>query len=221
MKLKVPEATIVRLALYLRNLSEMERRGYITISSDDIAKSLGINSALVRKDLAYFGEFGTKGVGYDVKDLHGQILRIFGLNASWNVAIVGEPGLAAFFNSSFKKTGFVVSGIFSLDPEKVGTRVDGVAVHSMDDLETTIEEKRTRLVILAVSPVFAQEVVDKLVKAGVQAILNFVPVVLNVPRGVELRNIDLVTHLEILTFSVGAQKFWWDLPDQGVGLLKG
>ncbi|CAA7601984.1 CoA-binding [Acididesulfobacillus acetoxydans] len=206
MKLKIPEATIIRLSLYLRNLCEMERKGHVTISSEYLAKSLGIKSALVRKDLAYFGEFGTKGVGYDVKDLHAQILRIFGLNANWNVAIIGEPGLAVFLDNNFKKRGFVISSIFNLDPEKVGTVVNGVRIQAMDSLEATLKGKNTRLVILAVPAPVAQEIADKLVKAGIQAILNFVPVVLNVPPWVKLRNVDLVMHLEILTFCVGTQR---------------
>ncbi len=207
--LKIPEATIIRLSVYSRYLTEVDRKGIITISSGEIAEGVGVSPAQVRKDLAYFGEFGTRGVGYNVKDLRRHILKILGLSVDWNVTLVGlgNLGLALSMYKGFRERGFVITSLFDNDPKKVGTQVKGIEVMSVDRLEEVVRHNRTQIGIISVSAEVAQDIADLLVKAGVQAILNFAPVVLNVPPEIELRNVDLAVNLEVLTFNVGAQNF--------------
>ena len=207
--LKIPEATIIRLSVYSRYLTEVDRKGIITISSGEIAEGVGVSPAQVRKDLAYFGEFGTRGVGYNVKDLRRHILKILGLSVDWNVTVVGlgNLGLALSMYKGFRERGFIITSLFDNDPKKVGTQVNGIEVMSVDRLEDVVRHNRTQIGIISVPSEVAQDIADLLVKAGVQAILNFAPVVLNVPPEIELRNVDLTVNLEVLTFNVGAQRF--------------
>lgn len=207
--LKIPEATIIRLSVYSRHLTEVDRKGIITTSSGDIAEGVGVSPAQVRKDLAYFGEFGTRGVGYNVKDLRQHILRILGLSVDWSVSLVGAGnlGLALSTYKGFRERGFIITSIFDSDPNKVGTIVGNVEVLPIEQLKEVAKQNRTQIGILAVPAVAAQEIADQLIKAGVQAILNFAPIVLNVPPEIELRNVDLAVNLEVLTFNVGAQRF--------------
>lgn len=207
--LKIPEATIIRLSVYSRHLTEVDRKGVITISSGDIAEGVGVSPAQVRKDLAYFGEFGTRGVGYNVKDLHRHILKILGLSQDWSVTLVGigNLGLALSTYKGFRERGFIITSIFDNDPKKIGTTINGVEVMSTDKLVDIVAANKTQIGIIAAPSPVAQEVADKLVGAGVKAILNFAPVVLNVPPEVELRNVDLAVNLEVLTFNVGAHRF--------------
>ena len=205
--LKIPEATIIRLSVYSRFLTEVDRKGIITISSRDIAEGVGVSPAQVRKDLAYFGEFGTRGVGYNVSDLRQHILRILGLSVDWSVCLVGAGnlGLALSSYQGFRERGFIITSIFDSDPQKVGTKINDVEVLPIEQLEEVVKQNRTQIGIVAVPVAAAQEVADRLVKAGVQAILNFAPGVLNVPPEIELRNVDLVVNLEVLTFNVSMQ----------------
>ncbi len=207
--LKIPEATIIRLSVYSRYLTDVDRKGIITISSGEIAEGVGVSPAQVRKDLAYFGEFGTRGVGYNVKDLRKQILKILGLSVDWNVTLVGlgNLGLALSMYKGFRERGFIITSLFDNDPLKVGTQVNGIEVMSTERLEDIVRHNHTQIGIIAVSSGVAQDIADLLVKAGVQAILNFAPVVLNVPPEIELRNVDLTVNLEVLTFNIGAQNF--------------
>lgn len=207
--LKIPEATIIRLSVYSRHLTEVDRKGIITISSGEIAEGVGVSPAQVRKDLAYFGEFGTRGVGYNVKDLRRHILRILGLGQDWSVSLVGigNLGLALSTYKGFRERGFIITSIFDNDPKKIGTTINGVEVTSIDQIEETAAANKTQIGIIAAPSAFAQEIADKLVISGVKAILNFAPVVLNVPPEVELRNVDLAVNLEVLTFNVSAQRY--------------
>jgi redox-sensing transcriptional repressor len=207
--LKIPEATIIRLSVYSRYLTDVDRKGIITISSGDIAEGVGVSPAQVRKDLAYFGEFGTRGVGYNVKDLHRHILKILGLSSDWSVTLVGlgNLGLALTTYKGFRERGFVITSIFDNDPKKVGSKINGVEVMAIDQLDEIVAANKTQIGIIAAPSAVAQEIADKLVNAGVKAILNFAPVVLNLPPEVELRNVDLAVNLEVLTFNVAAQRF--------------
>ena len=207
--LKIPEATIIRLSVYSRYLTEIDRKGIVTISSGDIAEGVGVSPAQVRKDLAYFGEFGTRGVGYNVKDLHRHILKILGLSQDWSVTLVGlgNLGLALTTYKGFRERGFVITSIFDNDEKKIGTTINGVEVMPVDRLEEIVKANKTQIGIIAAPSPVAQDIADKLVNSGVNAILNFAPVVLNVPPEVELRNVDLAVNLEVLTFNVGAQRF--------------
>jgi len=207
--LKIPEATIIRLSVYSRHLTEVDRKGIITISSGDIAEGVGVSPAQVRKDLAYFGEFGTRGVGYNVKDLHRHILKILGLSQDWSVTLIGigNLGLALSTYKGFRERGFIITSIFDNDPKKIGTTINGVEVMSTDRLVEIVAANKTQIGIIAAPSAVAQEVADQLVESGVKAILNFAPVVLNISPEVELRNVDLAVNLEVLTFNVGAHRF--------------
>lgn len=205
--LKIPEATIMRLSVYSRYLTEVDAKGIITISSGDIAEGVGVSPAQVRKDLAYFGEFGIRGVGYNVKDLHRNILKILGLNTEWSVCLVGlgNLGLALSTYKGFKNRGFTITSIFDKDPNKIGMIIDGVEVMDIARMEEVVSKTRTKIGVITVPASYAQDIADKLVKCGVSAILNFAPVVLNVPPEVELRNVDLSVNLEVLTFNLGGR----------------
>ncbi|UWG96911.1 redox-sensing transcriptional repressor Rex [Dehalobacter sp. DCM] len=205
--LKIPEATIIRLSVYSRFLSEIDRKGIITISSGDIAEGVGVSPAQVRKDLAYFGEFGIRGVGYNVKDLHRHILRIMGLSSEWSVCLVGlgNLGLALSTYKGFKDRGFSIVAIFENDPKKIGMKINDIEVLPIDRIEEVIAQNQIQIGAITVPASVAQDVADKLVQGGIKAILNFAPVVLNVPPTVELRNVDLSVNLEVLTFNLGGR----------------
>lgn len=203
--IKIPEATIIRLSVYSRYLSQCDRRGIVTISSNEIAEGVGVSSAQVRKDLAYFGEFGTRGVGYNVKDLHRHIMKILGLTQKWSLVIVGAGnlGTALSMYGGFRERGFHVVGIFDDDPKKVGYRLNGVEVFPTEKLKEIVAREEAEIGVVAVPVNAAQDVANLLIDAGIKSILNFAPIVLTVPPDIELRNVDLSVNLEILTFNLG------------------
>ena len=202
--LKIPEATIVRLSVYSRFLEHADKKGIITISSGEIAEGVGVSPAQVRKDLAYFGEFGTRGVGYNVKDLLRHTLKILGLNGKWSVVVLGAGNLGSALVSyrGFRERGFNIVGVFDNDLTKIGKRIMDLEVMGTEKLEQVIKENDVQIGVITVPASVAQDVVNQLVKAGVRAILNFAPTVINVPDGVEVRDMDLATRLEILTFQL-------------------
>ena len=204
---KIPEATIVRLSVYSRFLEQADKRGIVTISSGEIAEGVGVSPAQVRKDLAYFGEFGTRGVGYNVKDLLRHTLKILGLSHDWSVVLVGAGNLGSALVSyrGFRERGFNIVGVFDNDLTKIGKKLLDLEVLAIDALPKVIREKNVKIGILAVPASVAQEVADTMVKAGIRAILNFAPKAIVVSDEVEVRNIDLSVKLEILTFNLGMQ----------------
>lgn len=201
--IKIPEATIIRLSVYSRYLDKIDIRKSSTVSSDDIAQSVGVNPFQVRKDLAYFGEFGIRGVGYNVKSLNQHLLKLLNLNVKCNIALVGfgKLGHALALYQGFKERGFVFTCIFDSDPQKIGTKVNGVEVISVDRLEEIVEQNHSRIGIISTPAKVAQEIANSLVKARVQSILNFAPVNLNIAPEISLRNVDLAVNLEFLTFN--------------------
>ncbi len=206
--LKIPEATITRLSVYSRYLSQADKRGIITISSNEIAEGVGVSSAQVRKDLAYFGEFGTRGVGYNVQDLYHHLMKILGLNQKWPLVIVGAGNLGAALSmyGGFRERGFHVVGIFDNDLKKIGYRLNGIEVFPTSRLKEIAEAEKAKIGVIAVPTVAAQDVANLLIEAGLKAILNFAPTVLNVPLDIELRNVDLSVNLEVLTFNLGYRR---------------
>lgn len=201
---KIPEATVVRLSIYSRQLSNMRKAGVETVSSEEIANSVGVSSAQVRKDLAYFGEFGTRGVGYRVDDLLGNLTKILGLNREWNLAIIGagKLGSALALYEGFRQRGFSIKAIIDVDENIVGQDLAGVVVDSLDKLESLIKEHDINIGIITVPAMEAQRVTDRLVEAGVAAILNFSPQVLRVPPDIVMRNVDLAVNLKVLSFNL-------------------
>ena len=199
-----PKATVARLSLYLRQLEAFVQEGLQTVSSSRLGRALGITDAQVRKDLACFGQFGYPGIGYRIAELIATVKRILGTDRTWSVALVGvgNLGRALLGYRGFQKQGFTIDALFDIAPEKVSTRVDGLIVHHLDDLPRVVRERKIRLAIVAVPTTAAQAVADELVRAGVEGILNFAPVVLNVPPRVGLVAVDLAIQLEQLSFQV-------------------
>ncbi|MEO0530566.1 MAG: redox-sensing transcriptional repressor Rex [Planctomycetota bacterium] len=200
----VPKAVVNRLSLYLRELQRLQRDGQQTVNSSQLGKLLGFTDAQVRKDLAYFGQFGHPGVGYRCEELVGAIRGILGTDREWVVAIVGvgNLGRALLGYKGFQPQGFRVAAAFDSDPSKVGMSFGGVAVEPTTALESTVRDRGVTLGLIATAAEAAQETADRLVEAGVVGILNFAPVTLSLPPGVSLVGVDLATELEQLSFSV-------------------
>jgi redox-sensing transcriptional repressor len=198
----IPEATVARLPVYLRALISMQERGIVTVSSEELAASAGVNSAKLRKDFSYLGSYGTRGVGYEVSFLVYQISRELGLTQDWAVAIIGIGNLGhALANyGGFASRGFRVAALFDADPALTGSVVAGVRVRHTDELESAIRGLGISIFVIATPAPAAQAVADRLVAAGITSILNFAPVVLNVPEGVDVRKVDLSIELQILAF---------------------
>lgn len=200
----IPDATVARLPLYLRALTGLNEHGTPTVSSEDLATAAGVNSAKLRKDLSHLGSYGTRGVGYDVEYLVYQISRELGLTQDWAVAIIGlgNLGRALADFGGFASRGFRIAALLDADRAKVGERVAGLAVRHVDELEEAVRQCVIAIGVIATTPVAAQEVCDRLVAAGVRSILNFAPVVLQVPPDVRVRKVDLSIELQILAFHV-------------------
>jgi redox-sensing transcriptional repressor len=200
--MKIPERTVTRLSIYLRCLEELESGGVGSISSREMAERFGLNSAQVRKDLAYFGQFGVRGLGYYVAELKHNLERILGLKQDWEVVLVGvgNLGSALIAYKGFQARGFKIGVAFDADPAKVGMVVGDVPVIDLGKLVQSVRRKKVKIGILAVPATGAQSVADLLVEAGVTAILNFAPTQLTVPEGVKVQNVDLSVLLKTLSY---------------------
>ncbi len=198
---RIPDATVDRLPLYLRVLVELAAAGQTTVSSERLAELAGVNAAKVRKDLSHLGSYGTRGVGYDVDYLRFEITSRLGLAHESAVAIVGmgNLGRALANHRGFRDRGFIVAALYDIDPDKVGSVVAGRTIHHLEDLEST-QGEHIDIGVISTPPGVAQEVADRLVKAGVRAILNFAPAVISVPPTVTLREVDLTLELQVLSF---------------------
>ncbi|PZS36729.1 MAG: redox-sensing transcriptional repressor Rex [Pseudonocardiales bacterium] len=198
----VPEATVARLATYLRVLSSLDDGSISTVSSEELATAAGVNSAKLRKDLSFLGSYGIRGVGYDVSTLTEEIARTLGLTVHRSVALigVGNLGQALAGYAGFATRGFRIAALIDADPARIGTTIRGLVVQSMAEIDRIVVEQDVAIAVLATPAAVAQEVCDKVVAAGVTSILNFAPVVLNVPPHVDLRKVDLAAELQILSF---------------------
>jgi redox-sensing transcriptional repressor len=198
----IPEATVARLPVYLRALYTLAERGVSTVASDELARAAGVNSAKLRKDLSHLGSYGIRGVGYDVEYLVYQVSRALGLTQNWPVVIVGAGNLgrALAHYGGFVTRGFRIEAVLDTDPVLVGGNVSGVEVRHVNELEAVVTSKNIAIGVIAVPVGAAQGVCDRLVAAGVTSILNFAPLVLNVPEGVDVRKVDLSIELQILAF---------------------
>jgi len=200
---QVSELTTNRLSIYLRCLNELDFAGVETISSQALAERFHLNAAQIRKDLAYFGEFGVRGVGYYVKELRRHLRQILGLDRRLRVAIVGAGnlGLALADYPGFRQEGFEIAVLFDAAHEKVGHESrGGVIIHDIRDLKRIVRRERLDIAVIAVPAPQAQPVVDQVVAAGIKAILNFSPGALHVPDDVKLKSVDLTVSLESLSF---------------------
>jgi redox-sensing transcriptional repressor len=198
----IPEATVARLPVYLRALYALADRDTATVSSEELAAAAGVNSAKLRKDLSHLGSYGTRGVGYDVEYLVYQVSRELGLTQDWPVVIVGAGNLGrALANyGGFASRGFRIAALLDCDPAVVGTTIARHQVRSAADIEDVVATHAVSIGVIATPAAAAQDVCDRLLAAGVTSILNFAPVVLNVPSGVDVRKVDLSIELQILAF---------------------
>ena len=203
-ELNVPKAVVSRLSLYLRELQHLVREGHSTISSTVLGERLGLTDAQIRKDLAYFGQFGYPGVGYRCDELIREIRAILGTNRDWSVAIIGlgNLGSALIRHGGFARQGFRIVAAFDVLESKIGRRVEDIPVYPLDRLSEVVGQHQIKLGILAVPAAAAQEVADQLVTAGIEGIMNFAPVTIVTPPTVSRVAVDLAIELEQLSFAV-------------------
>ncbi len=203
----IPEATVARLAVYLRVLGGLADGGRSTVSSGELASAAGVNPAGLRKDLSHLGPCGTRGVGYEVRTLRDRIAGVLGVERSRACVLVGIGNLGAALAdyAGFGSRGFEFVGLFDAAPDRVGQRIGGQVVRPVDELEAVVEETQASLGVLATPAEVAQQVCDRLVAAGVRSILNFAPVSLSAPPEVDVRQVDLSVELQVLAF-LGQQR---------------
>jgi len=198
---RIPDATVARLPIYLRSLLELGA-DTLTVSSEQLAESAGVNAAKVRKDLSYLGSYGTRGVGYDVEYLQGNMRRALGMTHDWPVVIVGIGNLGAALANygGFGSRGYPVAALVDASPSVVGRRFGDLVVNHIDDLAAVVADEAIAIGVITTPAASAQAVADELTSAGVRSILNFAPTVLSVPEGVSLRKVDLAVEMQILSF---------------------
>jgi len=201
---KVSQSTVGRLSLYLRLLAELQSEGVRTLSSGELASRCGTTAAQVRKDLSFFGTFGKRGLGYSVPELIAALRSILGLERRWRVGLVGAGriGVALLGYQDFREQGFDIEAVFDTDVSKVGQTRHGVEVRADSEMERALSAEGIDIVIVAVPSDAAQSVVDRVVAAGVRAILNFAPTKLDVPAGVALKNVNMAVELEALSYAL-------------------
>lgn len=204
----LPDATVTRLPGYLRALSALAASGTGLVSSEELATLVGVSSAKLRKDLSHLGSYGVRGVGYDVVRLMSEISLALGLTREWPVAIIGmgNLGRALAAYGGFASRGFRVVAVLDHDPDLCGTVVAGHTIRPMSDLDSLVADEGLAIGVIATPAEAAQDVADRLVRAGVPAILNFAATVVSVPEGVSVRAVDLATELQILAFH-GLRRF--------------
>jgi redox-sensing transcriptional repressor len=203
--IKIPKATITRLSLYSRQLELLEFDGYRMVSSEKLAWLCQVNPAQVRKDLGYFGEFGVRGVGYDVRDLKIEIKKILSVNRDWNMGIagLGNLGFALLNLQNFAARGFYFVAAFDSDPEKIGMEIQsGLVVRDIQSLKETVDELNIEIGVITTPPSVAQYVAELFLDANVNAILNFSPTQIQVPDCCLVENIDFTIKLDILTYKL-------------------
>jgi len=202
----IPSVTINRLSIYHRCLEKLieniDKKKLKYISSSEIAEMTGINSAQIRKDLAYFGEFGKRGIGYPVIDLGRELKKILGLDKKWSVIIAGAGNLgkALIKYKGFQKRGFIIKGIFDNNPSKIGKELGHIFIYNIKEIEKFIQTENISIGIIVVPADSAQEVADKMERGGIKAILNFAPVHIVLPPEIKIHNVDLSIEYEWLTY---------------------
>jgi redox-sensing transcriptional repressor len=201
---RIADSTVRRLSAYLRFLEDFEGRGLTTISSEELAKRGGTTSAQVRKDLSLFGSFGKRGLGYSVPELSKQLSDILGLGREWRVVIVGagKIGAALAQYRGFRQRGFVVLRAYDNNPDKIGKTVEGMAVSDISQIERDFAREQPDIVVLAVPGDAAQRILDRVVKTGVKAVLNFAPTQLQAPPDVTVKTVNMAMELESLSFAL-------------------
>jgi redox-sensing transcriptional repressor len=199
---KIPDIIIGRLPVYLRALQRMADKGIQTTSSQELGERVGISAAQIRKDISQFGEFGKQGTGYRISFLSDKLREILNINRIWDVAVIGagDMGHALANYPGFVNRGFRIAMVFDSDPAKIGQQIGDYSVQDAAGLVNKIREANIKVAMLTVPASAAQEVADKLVEAGIKAILNYAPISLTVPEGVRVQHIDPATHLQRMTY---------------------
>ena len=200
----IPKATFQRLAVYVQVLENLAQEGCEVISSEMLARACGVNPSQIRKDLAYFGEFGVRGVGYYVKELQGSIKRALGVDRTWKACLVGvgNLGRALLNHKDFKRRGFHIIGVFDCDPFKIGEEVSGLEVVCTKRLKDKVAELGIEIGLITTPPERAQRAADHLVEAGVTGILCFAPARIEVPENTHVEYVDFFHHLYSIAFSI-------------------
>jgi redox-sensing transcriptional repressor len=201
---RIADSTVRRLSAYLRFLEDFEGRGLSTISSDELARRGGTTSAQVRKDLSFFGSFGKRGLGYSVPELAGRLREILGLGRQWRVIIIGagKIGAALVAYRGFRQRGFQILAAYDSSSNKVGRTLEGIPVRDISHLEKDVHKELPDIAVVTVPSENAQQVVDRVVKAGIKAILNFAPTQLQVPPDVTVKTVNMAMELEGLSFAL-------------------
>jgi len=204
-QIKIPKATITRLSLYCRQLELLEFDGYRMVSSEKLARLCQVNSAQVRKDLGYFGEFGIRGVGYDVRDLKFEIKDILSINRKWNMGIagIGNLGSALLRVENFPTRDFHFTAAFDSNPDKIGQLLPtGFRIRDIKELKNAVKELDINIGVITTPPSESQRVADQFYDAGVKAILNFSPTQIHLPEHCLVEHIDFTVELDILTYKL-------------------
>lgn len=219
----VPEASVSRLALYLRVLGELAEQGTETVSSDELASAAGVNPAKLRKDLSYIGSYGIRGVGYELTPLLRHLEHSLGLTHRQAVVLVGVGNLghALAGYGGFSGRGFPVVALFDVDPDLLGIRINGIVVEHVDEIPRVCAERGVTIGMIATPGAAAQGVCDQLVESGVRCILNFAPAVLQVRMDVEVREVDLAVELQVLAFHVARRRAAAAGEPAGNGMVNG
>jgi redox-sensing transcriptional repressor len=201
---KVAESTIRRLSLYLRFLEEFEGQGVETVSSGALASRGGTTSAQVRKDLSFFGSFGKRGLGYSVPELSAALREILGLGREWRVVIVGagKIGAALAQYRGFRQRGYNIIAVYDANPEKIGRSLEGIEIRDMSRFEADVAAEHPEIAVIAIPGEEAQAVLDRIVRTGIKAVLNFAPVQLHAPADVTVKAVNMAMELEGLSFAL-------------------
>ena len=201
---RIAESTVRRLSLYLSFLEGTEREGLQTISSDELAKLGGTTSAQVRKDLSLFGSFGKRGLGYSVPELSEKLREILGLGKEWQVCIIGagKIGAALAQYRGFRQRGYNIIAVYDSNPDKIGRSLEGIEIRDMDRFEADVAADRPEIAVIAIPGEGAQEVLDRIVRTGIKAVLNFAPVQLHAPADVTVKAVNMAMELEGLSFAL-------------------
>jgi len=201
-KREIPKETIERLPLYLRCVNRLVEEGEENVSSRTLARRLKLNPAQIRKDLSYFGDFGTRGVGYGTRKLASAVRSILNLDRRWEMVLVGAGniGSALLTYGGFEERGFKITRAFDKDPSLIGTKIGGVKIEDAAHLKDRLEETQIELAILAVPSTNAQDVAQELVAGGIKLVLNFAPVLLNLPERIKVTQVDIAMELEKLVY---------------------
>ena len=201
---RIAESTVRRLSIYLRFLEEFEVRGLSTVSSEELARRGGTTSAQVRKDLSFFGSFGKRGLGYSVPELSSALREILGLGREWRVVIIGagKIGAALAQYRGFRQRGYNIIAVYDSSPEKIGRSLEGIEIRDMSRFEADVAAEQPEIAVIAIPGEGAQEVLDRIVRTGIKAVLNFAPVQLHAPPDVTVKAVNMAMELEGLSFAL-------------------